>query len=216
MANAALATALARVVGADVAQFVRGLEDAAVPGRMERIDAGQGFVAVVDYAHKPAAIAAVLETLREQVDGRIGIAVGAGGDRDTTKRAVMGREAATRADFVIVTDDNPRTEDPASIRAAVLDGVREAGSDAEIRECGSRAEAIDQLVAWAQPGDAVVVVGKGHEVGQIIGETTHHFDDREEMRRALAENGYGENDAHGTHQPQELADGKDFFSHDPT
>ncbi|MCT1462735.1 UDP-N-acetylmuramoyl-L-alanyl-D-glutamate--2,6-diaminopimelate ligase [Corynebacterium sanguinis] len=216
VANAALATALARVVGADVAQFVRGLEDAAVPGRMERIDAGQGFVAVVDYAHKPAAIAAVLETLREQVDGRIGIAVGAGGDRDTTKRAVMGREAATRADFVIVTDDNPRTEDPASIRAAVLDGAREAGSDAEIRECGSRAEAIDQLVAWAQPGDAVVVVGKGHEVGQIIGETTHHFDDREEMRRALAENGYGENDAHGTHQPQELADGKDFFSHDPT
>ena len=71
-------------------------------------------------------------------------------------------------------------------------------------------------MAWAQPGDAVVVVGKGHEVGQIIGETTHHFDDREEMRRALAENGYGENDAHGTHQPQELADGKDFFSHDPT
>ncbi|QPK84325.1 UDP-N-acetylmuramoyl-L-alanyl-D-glutamate--2,6-diaminopimelate ligase [Corynebacterium qintianiae] len=197
VANAALATALARAAGADVSKFIGGLEGAAVPGRMERIDAGQGFVAVVDYAHKPAAIAAVLQTLRGQVDGRIGIVVGAGGDRDTSKRAIMGAESAKRADLVIVTDDNPRTEDPATIRAAVLDGARSTGSPAEIRESGSRADAIDQLVAWARPGDAVVVVGKGHEVGQTVGDTTHHFDDREEMRRALTENGYGENDAHG-------------------
>ncbi|WP_235840592.1 UDP-N-acetylmuramoyl-L-alanyl-D-glutamate--2,6-diaminopimelate ligase [Corynebacterium liangguodongii] len=202
VANAALAVALAHAVGADVAAFTAGLESATVPGRMERIDNGQGFVAVVDYAHKPAAVAAVLETLRGQVTGRIGVVVGAGGDRDRAKRPMMGAEAATRADLVIVTDDNPRTEDPAAIRAAVLAGARDAAENAgravEVREVASRAAAIDALVEWACPGDAIVVVGKGHEVGQIVGEETHHFDDREEMRRALAANGYGGNDAPGT------------------
>lgn len=191
VANAALAAGLAHRVGVDVAAFVRGLSQAAVPGRMERIDAGQDFVAVVDYAHKPAAIAAVLATLRSQVAGRVGIVVGAGGDRDASKRAIMGAEAARGADFVVVADDNPRTEDPAAIRAAVRAGAEEAAAEGvEIREDASRAGAIDQLVAWAKPGDAIVVVGKGHEVGQIVGTTTHHFDDREEMRRALAEQGY--------------------------
>ena len=104
----------------------------------------------------------------------------------------MGAEAASRADLVIVTDDNPRSEDPATIRAAVLEGaVSAAPPSTEIREIGDRREAISQLVAWAQPGDAVIVVGKGHEVGQIIGDTTHHFDDREEMRRALQACGHG-------------------------
>ncbi|MEH0147616.1 UDP-N-acetylmuramoyl-L-alanyl-D-glutamate--2,6-diaminopimelate ligase [Corynebacterium sp. Q4381] len=187
VANAALAVGLANAVGADVEAFIRGLENAAVPGRMERVDEGQGFVAVVDYAHKPAAIAAVLDTLRSQVAGRVGVVVGAGGDRDASKRPIMGAEAARRADLVIVTDDNPRTEDPATIRGAVLKGAREAaGPDTEIREVGGRGEAIAQLVAWARPGDAVIAVGKGHEVGQIIGTTTHHFDDREAMREALA------------------------------
>ena len=185
VANAALATTLAAQVGVDVAAFVAGLEQAAVPGRMERIDEGQDFVAVVDYAHKPAAVAAVLQTLRGQVDGRIGVAIGAGGDRDSSKRPLMGAEAAKGADFVVVTDDNPRTEDPAAIRAAVLQGARDADTAAEIIEEGSRARAIDALVEWAKPGDAIIVVGKGHEVGQIIGDTKHHFDDREEMRRAL-------------------------------
>ncbi|WP_267208218.1 UDP-N-acetylmuramoyl-L-alanyl-D-glutamate--2,6-diaminopimelate ligase [Corynebacterium sp. Marseille-P8863] len=191
VANAALAVGMATTCGVAAWPFIQGLANAAVPGRMERIDAGQDFVAVVDYAHKPAAIAAVLQTLRKQVDGRVGIVVGAGGDRDSSKRAIMGAEAARGADFVVVADDNPRTEDPATIRAAVRKGAEEAaGADAEIRENDSRAGAIDELVAWAQPGDAIVVVGKGHEVGQIVGTTTHHFDDREEMRRALAEHGY--------------------------
>ena len=186
VANAALAVALAVEVGVDPDAFIAGLAEATVPGRMQRIDNGQDFVAVVDYAHKPAAVAAVLDTLRGQVSGRIGVALGAGGDRDASKRPVMGREAAARADLVIVTDDNPRTEDPAAIRAAVLEGARQvAGAGTEIREVGHRGEAIDQLVDWAQPGDAVIVVGKGHEVGQIVGTTTHHFDDREEMARAL-------------------------------
>lgn len=188
IANAALATALAAAVGVDLDAFVRGLEQVAVPGRMEAIVAGQDFTAVVDYAHKPAAVAAVLDTLRAQrAGGRVGIVLGAGGDRDSSKRAVMGAEAARRADLVIVTDDNPRTEEPGPIRAAVLAGARDTASAVEIREIADRAEAIDALVSWAQPGDTIVVTGKGHEIGQIVGAETRHFDDREEVRRALAE-----------------------------
>lgn len=187
VANAALAAAIAQTAGVELPSFLNGLEQAAVPGRMERIDEGQTFVAVVDYAHKPAAIGAVLATLRGQVEGRIGVAVGAGGDRDSSKRPLMGAEAAKGADFVVVTDDNPRTEDPAAIRAAVLAGAREAGTGAEIVEVGSRGKAIDALVEWARPGDAVIVVGKGHEVGQLVGTEKLHFDDREEMRRAITE-----------------------------
>lgn len=187
VANAALAAAIAQTAGVELAPFLRGLEQAAVPGRMERIDEGQPFVAVVDYAHKPAAIGAVLATLRGQVEGSIGVAVGAGGDRDSSKRPLMGAEAAKGADFVVVTDDNPRTEDPAAIRAAVLAGAREAGTDAEIVEVSPRGKAIDALVEWARPGDAVIVVGKGHEVGQLVGTEKLHFDDREEMRRAITE-----------------------------
>ena len=187
VANAALAAAVATTAGVELAPFLNGLEQAAVPGRMERIDEGQPFVAVVDYAHKPAAIGAVLATLRGQVEGRIGVAVGAGGDRDSSKRPLMGAKAAKGADYVVVTDDNPRTEDPAAIRAAVLAGAREAGTDAEIVEVSPRGKAIDALVDWAQPGDAVIVVGKGHEVGQLVGTEKLHFDDREEMRRAITE-----------------------------
>jgi len=187
VANAALAAAVATTAGVELAPFLHGLEQAAVPGRMERIDEGQPFVAVVDYAHKPAAIGAVLATLRGQVEGRIGVAVGAGGDRDSSKRPLMGAEAAKSADFVVVTDDNPRTEDPAAIRAAVLAGAREADADAEIVEVSPRGKAIDALVEWAHPGDAVIVVGKGHEVGQLVGTEKLHFDDREEMRRAITE-----------------------------
>lgn len=195
IANAALATGLAWAVGVDVAAFVRGFRDVTVPGRMEAIDAGQDFLAVVDYAHKPAAVAAVLDTLRGQVTGRLGVIVGAGGDRDASKRPLMGSEAAQRADLVIVTDDNPRSEVPATIRAAVMEGATRtaARTGAEVREIGDRAAAIDELVAWARPGDGIVVAGKGHEVGQLIAGIDHHFDDREEVRRALAGHGHQDN-----------------------
>lgn len=206
IANAALAVGMASAAGIDLDIFISALTKVAVPGRMQRIDEGQDFVAVVDYAHKPAAIEAVLDTLRSQLEaasaassgvaagveataGRIGVVVGAGGDRDSSKRGLMGAAAAKRADFVVVTDDNPRTEDPAPIRAAVIAGAREgaqdSGREVEIIEVASRAEAIDAVVNWAQTGDAVIVVGKGHEVGQLVGETMHHFDDREEVSRAL-------------------------------
>ncbi|QNQ90563.1 UDP-N-acetylmuramoyl-L-alanyl-D-glutamate--2,6-diaminopimelate ligase [Corynebacterium poyangense] len=188
--NAALALATAATVGADVAAVASGIAEVAVPGRMERIDQGQDFIAVVDYAHKPAAVAAVLDTLRKQTEKRIGIVLGAGGDRDKAKRPMMGEAAAQRADLVIISDDNPRTEDPATIREAVAAGARQVHQGAEIRIIGDRHKAIRELVAWAQPGDAVIVAGKGHETGQLIGTTTHHFDDREEMRTALELRGF--------------------------
>ena len=196
IANAALACAMANSAGVEMNSFIAAISDVAVPGRMERVNRGQDFIAVVDYAHKPAAVAAVLDTLSEQLDqagtgGRIGIVVGAGGDRDSTKRPLMGQAAALRADYVVVTDDNPRTEDPAPIRAAVLQGARNAQSERNptIVEEPSRAQAIDAVVSWARPGDAVIVGGKGHEVGQIVGTETLHFDDREELARALTSTG---------------------------
>ena len=206
IANACLALGMAVAVGEEPAEFLSGVEKVAVPGRMERIDRGQDFVAVVDYAHKPAAIAAVLDTLRGQLEGtkgRVGIVVGAGGDRDSSKRPIMGAAAATRADLTVVTDDNPRSEDPATIRAAVVDGAREAAPQGDIREVGSRARAIDEVVDWAEPGDAVIVVGKGHEVGQLVNGKTLHFDDREEMARAI------EKKLAGTLQRDTLRDAKE-------
>lgn len=189
VANAALAIALGEAVGCDATALAAGIAEVGVPGRMERIDEGQDFLAVVDYAHKPAAVAAVLESIREQVPGRIGVVLGAGGDRDTAKRPIMGREAALRAELVVVTDDNPRSEDPAAIRAAVRGGAQEAvnsdDASATIEEIGDRAKAIAFAVDWAQSGDAVVVAGKGHEVGQLINGVQHHFDDREQVRVAL-------------------------------
>lgn len=192
VANATVALAAAVTAGIRAERFAAGLKKVAVPGRMERIDAGQNFVAVVDYAHKPAAVAAVLDTLRSQVNGRVGVVVGAGGNRDSSKRSLMGAESTQRADLVIVTDDNPRDEEPGPIRAAIVGGAHEAARELdnppEIREIADRGAAIDELVRWARPGDAVVVAGKGHEVGQLIKGVNYHFDDREQVRRALAHN----------------------------
>lgn len=185
VANAAVAIAIADRIDVDVAAFVAGIAEVAVPGRMQRIDEGQDFIAVVDYAHKPAAIAEVLDTLRSQVAGRVGIIIGAGGNRDHSKRPLMGEAAAQRADLVIVTDDNPRDEVPADIRKDVLAGAHSAGTSAEIREYDGRGAAIEALAAWAQPGDAIIVAGKGHETGQLVAGTVHPFDDRESLRAAL-------------------------------
>ncbi|APE09562.1 UDP-N-acetylmuramoyl-L-alanyl-D-glutamate--2,6-diaminopimelate ligase [Rhodococcus pyridinivorans] len=185
--NAALAVALCAEVGADIDAAIRGIADVAVPGRVERVERGQDFLAVVDYAHKPAALEAVIGTLRAATEGRIAVVVGAGGDRDRTKRPIMGEVAARAADLVVVTDDNPRTESPAAIRAAVLDGAHSvpAAERGEILEIGDRAAAIDAAVAWARPGDVVLVAGKGHETGQEIDGVKHPFDDREVLGAAL-------------------------------
>lgn len=185
VANAAVAWAVLDAVGYATDQAKEGLGQVRVPGRMEPIDEGQDFLAVVDYAHKPAAVSEVLATLRAQTSGRVIAVVGAGGDRDRAKRPIMGAAAAEGADFVIITDDNPRSEDPATIRRAVVQGATEAHADATIEEIGDRGAAIKRAVEVARAGDSIVIAGKGHETGQDIGGVIHPFDDREQLGQAL-------------------------------
>lgn len=184
VANALLALAMLETVGVSPEMASAGLSSAAVPGRLELIDRGQDFLAVVDYAHKPGALSAVLETLRRP-GGRLAVVFGAGGNRDAGKRGPMGAVAAERADLVVVTDDNPRDENPATIRAAIVDGARQARPEAEVVEIGDRRAAIEHAVNWAGRGDVVVIAGKGHERGQTSSGQTRPFDDREELARAL-------------------------------
>jgi len=183
VANCLLAVAMLDAAGVSPEQAAPGLRDARVPGRLEAVDRGQDFLALVDYAHKPGALQAVLQTLRQQGGGRLAVVFGAGGNRDPGKREPMGRVAADLADLVVVTDDNPRDEDPAAIRSAILAGT--AGGAAEVVELGDRRAAIEHAVAWARPGDVVLIAGKGHEAGQTAGGTTRPFDDRAELARAI-------------------------------
>ncbi len=151
-----------------------------VPGRFERIDEGQPFAVVVDYAHTPDSLATVLQAARGLGDGRVIVVFGAGGDRDRGKRPLMGRVAADGADVVIVTSDNPRSEDPLAIIQDVLQG---AGLDVEIDP--DRQSAIERAVSGAEDGDVVVIAGKGHEQGQDVGGVVTPFDDRDVAREAL-------------------------------
>jgi UDP-N-acetylmuramoyl-L-alanyl-D-glutamate--2,6-diaminopimelate ligase len=176
VSNALAAIASAALAGLDARRVADGIARVGgVPGRLEQVSAGQDFTVVVDYAHKPDALEAVLTTLRPLTTGQVVVVVGAGGDRDTVKRPVMGEIAARLADVVVVTDDNPRTEDPASIRAAVLAGAR---GPAEVVEVGDRRLAIREALRRARPGDVVLIAGKGHESGQEVGDVVHPFDDR--------------------------------------
>lgn len=184
--NALLAAGLAIACGAErraVLAALSGLQG--VPGRLERIGTDPRRLAFVDYAHKPEALATVLDTLRAAIPGRLVVVFGCGGDRDRGKRPIMGAIAAAKADVVIVTDDNPRSETPATIRAEILAGTEGAGGGA--REIGDRAEAIRAGVALLQPGDALLIAGKGHETGQIIGDRTYPFSDAAELSAALNE-----------------------------
>ena len=182
--NALAALAAIDACGIDPVAACPGLAEVTVPGRMEAVDAGQDFRAVVDYAHKPGALAAVLAALRPTVTGRLVCVVGCGGDRDTGKRPTMGEMAARGADVLIVTDDNPRTEDPAAIRAAMLEGARTV-ADADVREIGDRRSAIAAAISGAARGDVVLVAGKGHESGQEVAGAVHPFDDRAVLRELI-------------------------------
>ncbi|MCW2833102.1 MAG: UDP-N-acetylmuramoyl-L-alanyl-D-glutamate--2,6-diaminopimelate ligase [Nocardioides sp.] len=185
VSNALAALASAALAGLDVARVADGIgQGAGVPGRLEQVVAGQDFVLVVDYAHKPDAVEAALTALRPLAEGRLIVVLGAGGDRDPGKRPMMGEIAARLADVLVVTDDNPRTEDPAAIRAAVLAGTTDG--PAEVVEIGDRREAIAEAVRRAAPGDVVLVAGKGHETGQEINGETHPFDDRVVAADAVA------------------------------
>ncbi|GAA3370373.1 UDP-N-acetylmuramoyl-L-alanyl-D-glutamate--2,6-diaminopimelate ligase [Streptomyces sannanensis] len=158
-----------------------------VPGRLERVDVGQPYLAVVDYAHKTDAVESVLRALRKVTEGRLHIVLGCGGDRDETKRGPMGAAAARLADTAVLTSDNPRSEDPLAILTTMLAGA--AGVPAEERGDvlvePDRAAAIAAAVARARPGDTVLVAGKGHEQGQDIAGVVRPFDDRQVLRAAI-------------------------------
>lgn len=183
--NALVAAALVLATEAGrgrAAEVLAALSDlAGVPGRLERVGTVDGALCVVDYAHKPEALAGVLAALRPFAQGRLVCVMGCGGDRDRAKRPMMGRIAAEGADRVIVTDDNPRSEDPAAIRAEIL----AAAPGAE--EIGDRAEAIRAAVRDLREGDVLVVAGKGHETGQIVGDRTWPFSDRDAVLAAIEE-----------------------------
>ena len=184
VANALAAVASLSYFGYDIEQLCEGIAGAGgIPGRMERIDVGQDFLVVVDYAHKPDAVQAALHALRPVTTGKLIIVLGAGGDRDRGKRPMMGEMAANEADVLVVTDDNPRTEDPATIRAALISGAR--GGSAEIVEIPDRRQAIERALAMAQEGDTIIVAGKGHEKGQEVNGEVFDFDDAEVVREWL-------------------------------
>jgi UDP-N-acetylmuramoyl-L-alanyl-D-glutamate--2,6-diaminopimelate ligase len=185
VANALAAVAACAEVGFDPGRVAAGIAaGGGVPGRLEPVDAGQDFLVVVDYAHKPDAVEAAIATLRPLTPGRVVVVLGAGGDRDPGKRPIMGEIAARLADVLVVTDDNPRSEDPAAIRKAVLEGA--AGGRAEVLEIGDRRAAIREALRLARAGDVVLVAGKGHETGQEVAGVVHPFDDRDVVREELA------------------------------
>ncbi|QDG76637.1 UDP-N-acetylmuramoyl-L-alanyl-D-glutamate--2,6-diaminopimelate ligase [Labrenzia sp. PHM005] len=185
VSNALIAAGLAIAAGNDTGATLRALENLkGAPGRLEL--AGQtvsGGLVFIDYAHKPDALDKALAALKPFANGKLSVVVGAGGDRDPGKRPLMGEAAARHADLVIVTDDNPRSEEPAAIRKAVLQG---APSGLEI---GDRAEAIAEGVKRLKSGDILCVAGKGHETGQIVGDTVIPFSDHDAVRSAISQLG---------------------------
>jgi UDP-N-acetylmuramoyl-L-alanyl-D-glutamate--2,6-diaminopimelate ligase len=190
LANAALALATLVTAGLPAEEVAAGVAACpGVPGRMERVAVDGGPVALVDYAHSPDALERLLVTARGLAgDGRLVLVVGCGGDRDRQKRPAMGAIAARGADVVVLTSDNPRTEDPASILAAVQAGAEQARADGargEVVVDVDRRSAIRTAVGRAGPGDVVVVAGKGHEQGQEANGVVTPFDDRVELRAAL-------------------------------
>jgi UDP-N-acetylmuramoyl-L-alanyl-D-glutamate--2,6-diaminopimelate ligase len=183
--NLLLALGIACALDLELPRAAQALSaEAGAPGRLERCDEeGDDLTALVDYAHTPDALARALDAVRAVTRGKVWCVFGCGGDRDPTKRGPMGEAVARRADVAIVTNDNPRTEDPQVIAGAVVAGVRGAGKEPVVEL--DRRKAIDLAVRSASGGDVVLVAGKGHEDYQIVGTVKHPFDDRTETRRAL-------------------------------
>jgi UDP-N-acetylmuramoyl-L-alanyl-D-glutamate--2,6-diaminopimelate ligase len=180
--NALVAAGLAIATGSDPAAVFPALENLkGAKGRLELVGSNHGAPIFVDYAHKPDALAKALDALRPYVTGKLAVVFGAGGDRDRGKRPLMGAVAAEKADRIIVTDDNPRSEDAATIRAAILARAHGAA------EIGDRREAIRAAIAELRHGDVLLIAGKGHETGQIIGDRVVPFSDHEAVAAALKE-----------------------------
>ncbi|MBM7170692.1 UDP-N-acetylmuramoyl-L-alanyl-D-glutamate--2,6-diaminopimelate ligase [Streptomyces sp. G44] len=188
VANTLAAIVSLAVAGIDPQQAADGVAAVpGVPGRLERVDAGQPYLAVVDYAHKTDAVESVLRALRKVTEGKLHIVLGCGGDRDRTKRMPMGAAAARLADTAVLTSDNPRGEDPLAILATMLAGAAEvpAHERGDVAVFEDRAAAIRAAVVRARPGDTVLVAGKGHEQGQDIAGVVRPFDDRQVLREAI-------------------------------
>ena len=184
--NATAAIAASAVSGNDITAAIRGVEGlSGIPGRLETVDVGQPFLALVDYMHNPAGQHTVFPFLRSLTSGRVIAVVGATGDRDPGKRAPIGFNAACSADIVVVTDESPHSEDAAALRAPVVAGAR-AARRARVVEQPGRAAAIDVAVGFAESGDVVVVAGRGHSPTLIAGERTELFDDRLALRAAIS------------------------------
>lgn len=187
VSNALVAIASLVASGVQLSDAVAGVASArGVPGRMERVATDAPVLAVVDYAHAPDGVAKALEALRPVTGGQLICVLGCGGDRDVSKRPAMGQTAAAGADVFVATDDNPRSEDSAVIRAQMLSGVTSA-SKAEVREVPERRDAIMAAVSMSRPGDTIAVLGKGHEQGQQVGDVVHPFDDRLVLAAAVNE-----------------------------
>lgn len=192
VANAALAVALLRAAGLDAATAVAGVASCTgVPGRMELVSGDNPVRGVVDYAHDPDAITTILAALRDSTPGKVIAILGAGGDRDRTKRPLMGAAAARAADLVVVTDDNPRSEDPARIRDEVAAGVQ----GVPCRNIPDRETAVREAAALAAPGDTIALLGKGHEATTETAGVFVAGDDRELLARAIREAAMGETGA---------------------
>ncbi len=190
--NVAAAAACGLALGFDGPTIAAGIEGVeCVPGRLEPVSEGQPFAVFVDYAHTEESLAAVLDAIRELASGRLFVVFGCGGDRDRGKRYGMGRAAALRADRIVVTSDNPRSEDPHAILRDIEAGVVSiAGASARSSYTADRAEALRFALGEARPGDAVVIAGKGHETTQTFDDRVEPFDDRDVARRELAALGF--------------------------
>ena len=189
--NSLAAATTAREIGVTIDDIVNGLESApAVPGRFEQVEGGQDFVVLVDFAHTPDGLAEVLRSVRaSSPESRVILVFGCGGDRDKMKRPIMGEIAVSLADVVIVTSDNPRSEDPEAIMSSIIAGIPDHMRHRLLSTDVDRRRAIQRAINIARSGDVVLIAGKGHEVSQTIGTENYPFDDRMvalEMLRTVA------------------------------
>lgn len=183
--NALCAIGIAKALGIDETIIAQGLEKATgVKGRAEVVPTGRDYTVIIDYAHTPDGIENILNAVRGFAKGRVIIVFGCGGDRDNTKRPIMGRIAGEMADFCVVTSDNPRTEDPMKIISMIEDGVKQSGGEYVVIE--SRRDAIKYALDNAKKDDCIILAGKGHETYQILNSGTIHFDEREVVREILS------------------------------
>jgi UDP-N-acetylmuramoyl-L-alanyl-D-glutamate--2,6-diaminopimelate ligase len=184
--NAMAASGAALSLGIQPEEIRKGIEDLeGVPGRVERVDAGQDFAVIVDYAHSPDALENLLNTVSQLPHTKLITVFGCGGDRDRTKRPIMGEIAVRMSDFVIATSDNPRSENPMAILGEIETGMQKGPAPYKI--VPDRRKAIESALSAARKGDVVVIAGKGHEDYQILGNQTIHFDDREVARELIGE-----------------------------